>query len=523
MRRSYHKRTALPFVGQAADAGAIRIERRSTPVTARTLRSVSTPDDAASTGPDRAAERAAVVVIGAGLSGLTAAHRLSQAGIDDVVVLEAGDRVGGRTLGRDLDDGGVLELGGQWASAAHARLLALADELGVERFPTWDEGRHVFLARGRRSLYRGQTPALSADPLGLLDFAQSAARLELLARRVPHGEPWRARGARRLDGDTLGGWMERATHTTTARAIWTVASSLTMGGAPGDISLLFALHHVRGAGGLSKLMAVRGGAQELRFVGGSHRLSDGLAERLGSRVRRNTPVRSLATDAGGATVRFDGGAIRARNVIIAMSPPSAERIAFEPALPHLRRRLQQRMTMVTGLKIHAIYDRPFWREAGLSGQSISDQGPLPITFDNSPPEGPLGALVGFTTYDARSSVALAPHLASDPAARRAAVLGSLVRAFGREAGAPIDYVEQDWGAEPFIDGCIPSVPPGLLTETGPAAYASTGPIHWAGAEAATAWDGYMEGAVASAERAATEVAAGLSRRWDPRRAAAAGA
>jgi monoamine oxidase len=449
-------------------------------------------------------DTADAIVIGAGLSGLVAARRLVEGGLDDVIVLDGRDRVGGRTLNRDLGDGQVVEAGGQWAARSHTGLLSLARELGVGTFPTWDEGSHVLWLRGRRRLYRGDPP-LRAAPVALLDFAQSVARLDRMARKLPHGEPWRAPKAERWDALTLESWLRRATVTATARRLWALVAALTLGGEPRDVSLLFALHHVRGAGGLSALMDVVGGAQELRFEGGSQELSLRLAAALGKRISLSTPVERIEQTGDEVTVRHSRGEVRAAFAIVAMSPADAGRIAVSPALPRGRSRLQRRATMVSGWKVQAVYDEPFWREEGLSGQSLSDTGPLALTYDNSPPSGRPGVLMGFTGYQTDPRLSISADLARDPKARRQAILECLARYFGPRALKARDYFEQDWGAEPHTEGCIPSFPPGLLTEAGEALVEPVGRIHWAGAESATAWDGYMEGAVEAGERAAREI------------------
>ena len=444
-------------------------------------------------------------MVGAGLSGLLAAYRLVEGGLRDVVVLEGRDRVGGRTLNQDLGDGQVVEVGGQWAARSHERLLALARELGVETFPTWDTGKHILWMHGRRHLFRGNPP-LRAAPATFLDFAQSTARLERMARTLPHGEPWRASKAERWDALTLETWLRRGTFTRGARRLWQLVAALTLGGAPRDVSLLFVLHHLRGAGGLSALMDVAGGAQELRFEGGSQELSLRLAGALGERVVLDAPVERIEQTSAGLTIRHARGEVRTRFAIVAMSPADAERISVSPALPRKRTRLQQRTTMVSGFKVNAVYDEPFWREDGLSGQALSDTGPLTLSFDNSPPSGRPGVLMGFIGHLPDPQLSLSDDLA-DPALRREAVLGCLACYFGRRALDVRDYFEQDWGAEPFTEGCIPSLPPGVLTEAGEALVEPAGRIHWAGAESAPAWDGYMEGAVQAGDRAAREVLA----------------
>jgi monoamine oxidase len=93
-----------------------------------------------------------------------------------------------------------------------------------------------------------------------------------------------------------------------------------------------------------------------------------------------------------------------------------------------------------------------------------------------------------------------------PAARKAAVLSNFVTYFGQEAGSPREFIEMNWSEEPWTRGCyVGYTPPGVLLDYGPAIRAPVGRIHWAGTETATYWNGYMDGAVRSGERAAQEV------------------
>ena len=452
-----------------------------------------------------------VVVVGGGLSGLVAAHRLVQAGVRSLWVLEAKDRVGGRTL-NEAAHGGQVESGGQWVGPSQRRVLALAQELGIGTFKTHHRGRHVMLLNGQRRTHRGAVPLSFWKPG--LDFAKAALKLQWAAWRVSRDEPWRARQALRLDSTSLRDWVAQHTSTPEARALFDVVSGLTLGGDPADLSLLGVLQHIQSAGGLAALTSVHGGAQDSRFVGGSQTLSLRLAEGLGERLRLRSPVTHIEWEQDLATVRTPSGAIRARHVIVAMSPPDRHRIRFSPALPHAQHALGEGLGMFKGLKINVVYDRPFWRDQGLSGQAVSNQGPAPITFDNSPHDGPHGVLVTFVSGEvADSSVSPTEHQLADAGARRDAVLDCLARYFGEAARSPLDYIEKDWRAEEHNLGCIPTWPPGLLTEVGPRLTPSTGPLVWAGTESSHIWAGYMDGAVRAGEQAARWV---TSRQLPPR-------
>jgi monoamine oxidase len=250
---------------------------------------------------------------------------------------------------------------------------------------------------------------------------------------------------------------------------------------------------------------VAGGAQESRVVGGSQRLATGLAERLGV-VRSGVPVRRVAQDDDSVTVEADGFSVRGRRAVIATPPVLAGRFEYEPALPPWRDQLTQRLPMGSVIKCMAVYDEPFWRPQGLTGQATADVGPVQLTFDNTPPSGRPGVLLAFVEG------AHARELARcSPTDRRAAVVAGIVRCFGPAAAAPTEFLEVDWAAEPFSGGCYGALlAPGVLTQFGPALREPCGRIHWAGTETATVWAGYMDGAVRSGERVAIEVDTALA-------------
>jgi monoamine oxidase len=442
-----------------------------------------------------------VAVVGAGLAGLAAARSARAAGAS-VVVLEARDRVGGRTLNEPLDgDGKVVEVGGQWVGPTQTRLLALAAELGVGTFPTHTAGENVIAWRGALRRYRGTIPRI--NPAVLVDVQQAQARLDAMARRVPAEAPWAAARAAAWDGTTFGTWLRRNVATSGARELLAIATRAIWAAEPQDLSLLHVLFYVRSAGGLDALLDTEGGAQEARFVGGSQRIALRLAEELGDDVvRLGTPVREVAWDAGGAVLAGD---VRARRVVLAMPPVLTARIAYAPALPGFRDQLTQRMIQGAVWKVMAVYPEPFWREEGLSGQALSDTGPVALTFDNSPPDGSPGVLLGFLEAEEARQAGLL-----DPAERRRRVLDAFGRLFGPRARTPERYIERSWAEEEWTRGCYGCyLPTGGWTGFGRALRAPVGPLHWAGAETATVWSGYMDGAVRSGERAAAEALAAL--------------
>ena len=454
-----------------------------------------------------------VVVVGAGLAGLAAARALQDAGLE-VIVLEARDRVGGRIWNGTLSDGRtVVELGGQWIGPTQRRVQALVAELGLETFPTYGEGEHLLAIGGRSARYRGALPPLG--PRVLADLAQAQARFDRLARRVPLEAPWAADRAEAWDALTFATWIRRNVATRTGRELMAIYAEAVLAIEPRDCSLLHALFYTASGGGIDALTSTRRGAQQDRFVGGSELLARRLADVLGDRVRTGVPVRRIRQTGGGVgpgdgtvgagpgavEVTGDGVTVRGRFAVVAIPPTLAGRVDYDPPMPARRDQLTQRIPAGSVIKCHVVYDEPFWRAEGLTGQAVTDLGPAKITFDNSPPSGSPGVLLAFLEGDH------ARELGSWPAAeRRAAVLDGLRRLFGPRAERPEEVVELDWSAEPWTRGCYGAhLAPGVWTRYGPALREPVGRIHWAGAETAALHSGYMDGAISSGERAAAEI------------------
>ncbi|HEX8050679.1 MAG TPA: FAD-dependent oxidoreductase, partial [Solirubrobacterales bacterium] len=336
-------------------------------------------------------------------------------------------------------------------------------------------------------------------------------RLDRMARQVPLEQPWAAPKARRWDEQTFASWLRRNTRTDAARTLLELATEAVWAAEPADVSLLHVLFYAHSGGGFNRLLGTGGGAQQDRFLGGSQRLPLLLAEQLGAeRLRLSAPVRRIEHGGDGVFLHADDGSggsatVRARRAIVAVPPTLAGRIVFGPPLPALRDQLTQRMPQGTVIKTMAIYEEPFWREDGFSGQAATDVGPARVVFDNSPPGGSPGVLLGF--LEGR----LAREWGGRPAQeRRQAILAGHARLFGERAARPERFVERVWADEEWTRGCYGCLmTTGGWSEFGRALRAPIGRLHWAGAETATVWNGYMDGAVQSGERACKEVVRAL--------------
>lgn len=440
-------------------------------------------------------------VIGAGFAGLAAARRLTQQG-QEVVVLEARERVGGRTHTETLDDGTAIDHGGAWLGPGQDRAYGLAAEMGFTTYPTYTAGAAVYVKDGVPKRYKGDIP-LSIGPVGLANLGVAMKRLDRMARHVPLDAPWDAPRAATWDATTLAGWIDRNTVGGRARRVLRTVLKDLYTADPAEVSLLHALYLIAAHGSLDQLFGFDGGAQQDRVAGGMQGIANRVAEDLGDSVRLGQPVHHVSTRAGGVVVTGDEMVVSARRAIVAIPAPLTGRIRFDPPLPVERAHLTHRMPIGAVTKISVVYDEPWWRADGLNAISLDPDSLVSLTLDGcavTTPPGIISCIVAGPQSRVLSRM--------DATSRRALVVDALAQRFGPKARAVAAYREQDWGAEDYSRGGYMShLPPGTLTGFGRALREPVGPIHWAGTETATVNHGSIDGAIRSGERAAAEVLA----------------
>ena len=453
-----------------------------------------------------------VAIVGGGLAGLTAARNLVKSG-HSVVVLEARDRVGGRTFNHILADGQAVEAGGEFVGPTQTQVLALAIAVGVGTFKAYNTGDNVYIHDGQRSTYPAVPglPNPPDDPNVFKDSINLLGPADALGKQVGVKAPWNAKTAAKLDKQTLDQWVKAGSKSPLTGPILDAASQALYGKDSSQISLLFNAFYTAAAGdakhqgAFARLISVQGGAQENRFKGGSQVIAQKVAAALGSRVRMSSPVSSITQTSKGVKVVAGGVTVQAKRVIVAVPPVLARQIKFSPALPAAKQKLFARYTPGDMIKVQMIYPQPWWRAKGLSAQLVVPAGPAGVTYDNTPESGAPGVILGFVGGRFAKT-----FRALGAAARKQAIVDEFAAAFGEDARGDSEYFDMDWTAETYTRGCpTGSFAPGVMSKLGALIRPPVGRIHWAGTETADYWAGYMDGAVRSGERAAKEVGRAL--------------
>lgn len=429
-----------------------------------------------------------VVIVGAGAAGLTAANDLKKAG-KSVAVLEARDRIGGR-LWTDVVDGAMLEIGGQWVSPDQDALIETIDELGLETFERYREGDSVYIGPDG-TLTRFTGDAFPVSPETARVIADITERLDAMTAEIDPDRPWDHPQAAAWDSISWEAWLRSQTDDDEAVRNLAFATGPAMLTKPTHaFSLLQSLLMASSAGSYSHLVDADF-ILDKRVVGGLQRVPLALADRLGSDVFLSQPVRTLHWGDDGVTAIADGITVHAQQVVLALPPVLYPRISFVPPMPRLQHQLHQHLSMGFVIKVHAVYDRPFWREQGLSGTAFSPYELSHEAYDNTNHGDERGTLVGFVSD--RNADDLFRLTAAE---RKQRILESLSHYYGPEALNPVVYFESDWGSEEWTRGAYAaSFDLGGLHRYGADLRTPVGPIRFACSDLAGAGYQHVDGAI----------------------------
>jgi monoamine oxidase len=374
--------------------------------------------------------------------------------------------------------------------------------MGVTTYKTWVKGAHLLIDEDRTRRYTGLIPKIS--PLAVASIALAQLKLDRMAKKVPLDAPWTAKRAEEWDARSVAWYLERTgIRTKIARDLFEMAVRGLMTGDLNDTSFLHLLFLVRGHGSINTLFSIENGSQENMVNGGAGSIARRVADELGEAVRLNAPVRSITQREDGVVVESDGVSVSARHAVVAVPPALVADMDFDPVLSDDRLALYRSAVAGPETKTLVVYDEPFWRADGFSGQTAEPGSAAEVTLDASPSSGRPGVIASFRF----GSVAERFDALSE-AERRDATLHALAARLGQRAASPIEYVETVWWREQWTRGCsMAHFPPGTLTRYGPLLREPMGRVHWAGTETSTTSHGAIDGAVRSGERAAAEILA----------------
>ncbi|GAA3679923.1 NAD(P)/FAD-dependent oxidoreductase [Arthrobacter ginkgonis] len=444
-----------------------------------------------------------VVIIGAGPTGLTAAHELRKAG-KTVAVLEARDRVGGRTW-TDVIGGATIEIGGQWISPDQTGLYSLLEEFGIETYPRHKEGTSVFVGPdGKRIEYTGEDFPIAPEKVAEMD--KLIAVMDELAAQIDPDRPWEHARAEELDMISFHHWLRTLTDDEDAATnigLFIAGGMLTK--PAHTFSALQALLMAASAGSFSNLVN-EDFILDRRIVGTMQGVSKTVAAHLGEDVVfLNNPVLKLDWSEEGVTAYGATVTVSAKKAIVAVPPNLYSRISYNPPLPRKKHITHQHQSMGLVIKVHAVYDTPFWRAKGLSGTGFAPTQIVSEVYDNTFYEDTRGTLVGFI-----SDVHADAMFELSEEERKARILADLANFLGDEALTPEVFYLSDFGSEEWTRGAYAtSYDLGGLFRFGPDQSVPTGAIHWASSDLAGEGYQHVDGAVRMGRRTAALIIAAL--------------
>ncbi|KAM9341798.1 amine oxidase [flavin-containing] [Pholidichthys leucotaenia] len=444
-----------------------------------------------------------VIVVGAGISGLSAAKLLKASGLNPVI-LEARDRVGGRTFTARNKETKWVDLGGAYIGPTQNRIFRLAKEYGIKTYKVNEEEHLVHYVNGKSYPFKGSFPPMW-NPIAIMDFNNLFRTMDEMGQEIPVEAPWRAPHAEEWDRMTMHELLEKLCWTSTARHFATLFVNVNVTSEPHEVSALWFLWYLRQCGGTMRIFSTTNGGQERKFLGGSSQLSECMAKELGDRVKLQSPVYRIDQTGDMVVVdTVDKQTYTGKYVIVATPPGMNLKMHFNPELPPLRNQLIHRVPMGSVIKCMVYYRENFWRKKGYCGTMVIEEegAPIGLTLDDTKPDGTVPCIMGFIL--ARNCRKLL-SLTKEERLKRICEIYSRVLGT-EEALHPVHYEEKNWCEEEYSGGCYTAYfPPGILTQYGKVLREPVGKLYFAGTETATEWSGYMEGAVQAGERAAREV------------------
>jgi len=439
-----------------------------------------------------------VAIIGAGYAGIAAAKKL-QANQTDFIVLEARDRIGGRTHSATLACGAHVDLGAQWIGPTQQLIWQWVKETNTQTYDTFDSGKNVLSYKNKTSTYTGTIPKI--DPISLIDLGLAIEKINKLCKEINLEEPWKHPKAATYDSMTFHTWIEKNMYTAKAKHLFHIGVETVFAEEASSLSFLHALFYCRSGENMESLISIKNGAQQTLLLGGTQTLLIKIAQPFQDKIKLNQAVSQIYQSDSGVQIETNDYRVSAKKCILTLPPALLNTIKFSPLLPQRKAQLIQRVPMGAAMKCFVIYKSPFWRKMGYSGQIVSDTHPVRVTFDCTKEDTDLGVLLVF--IEGKNARYFLDYPQEE---RKQRVIAELVKYFGEEAKTYIEYTDKCWTEEEYSRGCYAgNMPPGVLSQFGDELRKPFMHLHFAGTETAYKWNGYMDGAIESGHRATEEV------------------
>jgi len=431
-----------------------------------------------------------VVVLGAGLAGLSAARDLVRGGAD-VLVLEARGRVGGRVEQVTLDDGRIVQLGGEVIGNGHTAYQELVAELGLTLIPSYvaEPGELTYVLHEDTHVGDDRAWFSDADHHSMRDVEREFAAL---AATVDPDDPWTHPHAVALDRTPVMSWLGSIGATQNVRRALEAGQLGLSSGSFERTSLLALLR--KSASMPTKSLYSYDEWENLRVAEGSATVALRMAAELDGRIRLNCPVRAVKVAPDSSSVQLASGEIVHADAVVSSLPAGPFRDVTVEGVSDARLESLRRQRHALAAKFVAAYRRPFWRERGQNGLTESE-GILGSSWPQN--EGVLSCLV--------PPERLAAYLSASQWHRREEALAELAAWFGPEATTPLATFERLWGTDPWTQGYVTQWRPGDVHRVGPLHGTHEPPFYVCGSDQWVA--GYMEGAVRTGRAAAKEASA----------------
>ena len=430
-----------------------------------------------------------VVIVGAGIAGLNAARELQDSGAS-VAVLEARDRIGGRAHTVPGLEGLSIDLGAQFIGDSQKRISALADEAGLTRVRPFEKGAGLFFTDESKGAQRVPGDSLPLNKLQQIDAFLAQRKLD----RLPKSGLARIERLKRISAIQL-----LSEVTISAKTSEILAQII-------EPENCYPLSKISAFELMSQIESMGGLAHEAESAGwflkeGTGALLAHLAKDLQSAIHLGTPVQRINRKQGVFETESSKGKFNAKDVIVAVPPQFYKSLGLYEQLP---KNVADEFDLVrpgTVIKTILVFSKPWWRESGLTGRSLSSFGAFNATMDSSPEDGSFGVLTLFST-------SMSGILLGKTESEFERVGQALKWLEGFNSGPipqPLLAKSVNWNAEPFSQGGYSAVR--TLGSKLPTAelFESRDGLHFAGTESATEWRSFMEGALQSSERVVKDI------------------